>query len=754
MANIPDYLELLKQLHPLAEMLWLYDQQGFFFVIKVPSGVRFKDLALILEKPRIFEEESTSDHPEIIVELLYSTRTSYRVPAVSHSCLFRIQPGITQKLTRQLSKEHLALVRVIFYSEGQNPKKLGEKMISWHAIPRNALKKVTTRKDSATANSVAQVHSINNIPLMTLSDVRQRFATFFNLRGLITPQTAQRQSISLKIFMVLPEETHFKTVAVAFEALNWWTIPTGQILSLRCILQDGGQRQLAIECIIDPLRERNVLQLMSTMETIEVMALGNSHEYPHLGRKQFPWPQSKRTRAQDLLAVSRMAAPPTAWRESLVTFLQKARPATTFKAPGIHYSEDIRSDQRFYQIDVFQGNKTVVEHQHIKEITMEDTNQALIPALSEQLTSPTLKTSLIERSILLHQAGARQEFARLGTFSRGIFWRLLFALALEQTPRKYIWTSEAVALIEEHRQQLIPDSRIPWFPSHEHVWIEFSEPITTLVGFEIAALTLFASDDTRLLQRLQQHMGIRSNVLTRLDQTLYTPDKHHLIFNVIDNTGRIVWAIGLNTGRETRPDTRSEVWGTAPWFFCPNPQCLLHTKAASTLCESCTTMRTFVWTWLLAAQQSLLGLYREQPDEAEQIAEGYRHEKPEQTSRILTSSPENEKGGLLKTQQQYRVVRSIDIAIATERESTSSQTQRGSWVEALAAIDPALLFIDEREIPLTTRTLKDPRYARYIAEHGTNQIEVKAHTRHIPMRADPKRMTRVTARKKLDDPGK
>lgn len=767
MADTPAYLESLTRLHPLSELLWLYDQQGIFFVIKVPSRVNSKDLSIIFEKSRIIEDEDISGHRETIVEILYSTRMNYREPSVSQSCLFRIQSGLNQKLTRQLSRNFL--VRVILYNDGQIPRKLGVKLIQWHAIPHNVLKKLVAKKNPSISNNEAQIQDIDSIPPMTLSEVRKRFSTFFNLRGLIAKQVGQ--PMNLRIFMVIPHETSFETISVAFEALNWWNVPAGRILSLRCILQDSEQRQLGIECIIDPLRERNVLQLMSTTENVEVVALGNSVGYPNLGWKQFSWPQSKRLRAQDLLAVSRMVAPPTSWRKSLITFLQRTHPATTFQIPdtfqiphtpdgaletmklqrNFRRIEDIQSDQHLYRADAFTNAHLSIEHQKDKEIRMEEEIQPQAPILSGPLTPPTPRGSLIERSILLHQAGAQQEFARLGTFSRGIFWRMLFAFALEQTPRKYIWTPEAVALIEDHRQQLTPDSRTPWLPSHEHVWIEFPEPIATPVGHDIAALTVFAPGDTRLLQRLQQHMGMSAKVLTRLEHTLYNPEKHRLIFNIIDSRGRIVWAIGLNTARDTQLDGKPKVWGTAPWFFCPNPQCLLHTKAAPALCESCTVMRTFIWTWLLAARQSLLGLYREQFGETDQMFEEHKHKKLERTNRILFSFPENEREELLKTQHQYRVVRSIDIAVTTDRERKPSQTQRGSWVEALATIDPALFFYDEREIALTTRTLKDPRYARYIAEHGTNQIEVRSHTRHIPMRADSKRMTRVTARKKLND---
>jgi hypothetical protein len=105
----------------------------------------------------------------------------------------------------------------------------------------------------------------------------------------------------------------------------------------------------------------------------------------------------------------------------------------------------------------------------------------------------------------------------------------------------------------------------------------------------------------------------------------------------------------------------------------------------------------------------------------------------------------NEEMHQITLEYRYRVVRSIDITTAPEQTKAESAGLRGSWVEALASINPALIFYDEREIPLSVRTLKHPRYAKYIEQHGTNQVEVRPHIKHIPMRADPKAMTRVTA---------
>ncbi|HEY1350166.1 MAG TPA: hypothetical protein VGF67_11125 [Ktedonobacteraceae bacterium] len=213
---------------------------------------------------------------------------------------------------------------------------------------------------------------------------------------------------------------------------------------------------------------------------------------------------------------------------------------------------------------------------------------------------------------------------------------------------------------------------------------------------------------------------------------------------IVESTGAIVWAISLNTHPQSQLPDAQGIWLAPAWYRCPTPACLLHTGEGNTLCAPCLATRTFVWTWLLAAWQSLAGLYRRKPG-TDPWLESIGTEHIEQLTRPGSGPYESEGELRLDLAYRYRVVRSLDIATTTARPPAEPGGQRGSWVEALASIDPALIFYDERAIPLRTRILRHPRYARYIAAHGTNQVEVRPHTRHIPRRADPKAFTRVRA---------
>jgi hypothetical protein len=81
-----------------------------------------------------------------------------------------------------------------------------------------------------------------------------------------------------------------------------------------------------------------------------------------------------------------------------------------------------------------------------------------------------------------------------------------------------------------------------------------------------------------------------------------------------------------------------------------------------------------------------------------------------------------------------------------EEAEASTGASRGSWVEKARAIDPTLIKKEEREVPERKRTLKHSRYKKYIEQHGTNEVTVRAHTRSVPL-LNVSRTTRARARR-------
>lgn len=269
--------------------------------------------------------------------------------------------------------------------------------------------------------------------------------------------------------------------------------------------------------------------------------------------------------------------------------------------------------------------------------------------------------------------------------------------------------------------------------SQDHVWLGFEEPIITPACSETAAIFLFAPSDPMLFGAFVSSIRGSATALKNLDRTIYQPGKNTLNFNLVTPTGTIAWSIRLHLGSD-----RIASWSAPAWWSCSDPACHLHDARQPLLCSCCEATRTFVWTWLLAANQSLLGLYREQSVE-----------DTNETQRQQRGMSETDTGvQSLQLTPSYRVVRAIDIVNPKVPSVAEPQSRRQSWVELLNAIDPKLVVCDQREVPLRTRILRHPRYHRYIADHGTNQVEVRPHTRKILMRADPKGITKVTAKKR------
>jgi hypothetical protein len=575
------------------------------------------------------------------------------------------------------------------------------------------------------------------------------------MRALITMPEQTTDALP-RIYIKVPQETRFDEVAVAFGPLNLMRYPVGWVFSLSLRLQDATGRILEADALGDPISDRRILHKLASAPSVEMVALADSSSFPVLGAKLLNWSPQKQKRAQSLFVYTRVAKLSGSWKQARISYL--------YEHPQGYIFQELLPDtvgQRDVEVGTAREDDQLPMPHHEETISPGplQVEKSEIPHSTEATseTAPTKHASdvslLVEQFILLHRAGVHAEYHHTHTLSRGIFWRFLLAIALEQTQRKFIWTPEAVRMIESRRQQLTPSETLPWLSSREHLWIAFAEPIETPVCAETAALFVFSSSAPSLLSEFAQQVQMSSRALKALERTLYTPEKQRVIFNIINRTGAIVWAISLRTDAHIRLDDAEAIWSATAWYTCPRLQCHLHNAEIDTLCETCTSARTFTWTWLFAAWQSLQGLYRDKPV-TDRFLETVGIEQSEHVSRVSQEPDGKGVVGRADLTYRYQVVREIDIASAPPPTEPKSRSQRGSWVEMLSSIDPSLVFYDKREIPLRTRTLKHPRYARYIAQTGTNQVEVRPHIRHVPMRSNPKGMTQVTAKPDRKDVSK
>jgi hypothetical protein len=281
---------------------------------------------------------------------------------------------------------------------------------------------------------------------------------------------------------------------------------------------------------------------------------------------------------------------------------------------------------------------------------------------------------------------------------------------------------------------------------------------------DLAAIFVFsASDGTLFRQFAQQQPGLSAPVLKHLEATLFTPEKDRLIINAINTQGSITWGMSLplhqHAGDQSQPQHE---WFAPFWTTCPTKACQwLPLREGTNVtfrympCEICQEAQFFFASWVASAWRSLQGLYRK-GDDGQNLFDMFREE---QIIRFASSHPnlKDDHSSNPRTpprialwrEHQYQVVRHIDIAtppahFSREQPSTDNGS---SWVDTLRSIDPQLVVEEEREVPQRTRRLRHPRYAKYRQEHGTDQVEVRAHTKTVLLRNDPRRITKVTAKK-------
>ncbi len=757
MTALPASLQqAFQRLPPLTGLLWYTNQQEVpCCLIKVPQGVRFSDLSVILDTPREPYQPSRAGHSQerMPFALPFSTQIAPEQPRSNQIHMFHPSSGEEQHLLARLTQASYVLL--VGYSSDPVPQYLGDKRLNWAKSKRRTIRQWLISRKPGTLESVPRTKRTEifaqqaeparwKLPVGT----KRTIATSM-MRALITmPEEATE--VLPRIYVKVPQGTHFEEVAVAFGPLNLTRYPMGWVLSLSLRLQDAAGHVLLVDSLCDPISERRLLRRLASTPAVEMIALADTSAFPVLGAKRLNWSLQKRNRAQALFKYRRAAMPLGSWKHACAAYLFEHPQGYAFQEPV----SDPVGQRDAGSRPVSPADRLRTPHDEdlppdaslmeVSEIS-DTTARGAAPADHASHSS-----SLVEQFVLLHRSGVYEEYRRTHTLSRRIFWRMLLAFALEKTQRKFIWTPEAARFIEEYRQQLAPGTMVPWLSSREHLWIAFAEPIQTPVCAETAALFVFSAADPSLLRELAQQVRMPSHTLKTLERTLYTPEKQRVSLGVVNRAGAIVWAISLRTDTHGQPRDTEAAWSAPAWYTCPSQQCHLHAEGVATLCETCAAARTFVWTWFVAAWQSLVGLYRIKPGEDSflgRIGE-------ERIGRLTRPMLQPDGSGAMcrvDFEYRYRIVRSIDIADAPIPSETKTNDQRGSWVEVLSSIDPALVFYDEREVPLRTRTLRHPRYAKYIEQHGTNQVEVRPHTRRVPMRADPKAMTQVTAKRYQKD---
>jgi hypothetical protein len=301
----------------------------------------------------------------------------------------------------------------------------------------------------------------------------------------------------------------------------------------------------------------------------------------------------------------------------------------------------------------------------------------------------------------------------------------------------------AIAMLDDivhfPERYAIPDARSHFKPPSFPLWIEIDDiqvpPFYEALGIKVRGLFL----DNAYTEDKRQEA-----------EKIVPRSQHHVIENVFANLRGIHYLDLVRADGQVLFGfaylAKTQEWLIPSWHDCPYGDCIQMEGEPARRCQCCKDALSLFSFWLPVAWVSFQGVFREEDAEV-LVQRTTRREKK-------ASNPKKKRS--VTEERHFHVVRTIDISVKPpkadrdEGEGATRETgesSRGSWVERAKAIDPDLVKHDVRKIPERERTLSLPRYAKYIQEHGTNKVKVKAHTKSFPMLNDSNRVTRVKAKR-------
>jgi hypothetical protein len=769
-SPLPPSVQQLHQSAPLEQVAWQLEPLRCF--VKVPSDFPFERLTLQFQMPTL-----VSYVPEGPLAVLpFAIPTRRKEPTIHGHCFWNPADPVDRGFLTALAKaQKIELVGCADGTTALMP--LGCKELSWGPQKRQAVQTLLAQTRAAPTlwpeakerflreqqQKARQVRVEKaelqewNLPGSWKQQMRGA-----DLRALVVRQKGG--NLLPRVLMRVPEGTQVRNLSLTASAFNDYRYKGNTLVCLHLMLRDATQGWMPIDVLFDPVNDRKKLKMLTKPGSIEFLVVADTDQLPILGAMHWIWSASLQERARHIWTVVCQVKYSGRWNLLVNEHYRLCPKVVTFQAQESRTAQNL---PLVFPSPPPSAQKLAAAPPFVKEPSSSTTKPKPVAAVSKPVTSASLSEThkrllqnihdlpLVERCILRQRFLAREEYQKSYPPSQLAFWRMLLPLALEQS-RKFIWRPEAVALTEERRSQMdeAPGSvRLPRFPC-AHLWFEFAIPIETCVAADAAAIFLFAADDPDLIKRFARQTALSAYALSYVQRTYYQPSRHFFALNVVNHDGEIVWAMKLpvGAGREKHDET-GKIWQTPDWFDCSSVSCQFYRGPTSSPmpqerrlpCTDCMRAHDFFSSWMVSAWKGLLGLHRTPGNVLEQLGTiGEMHRET-----ITGIRPGIDEASLLRKlalEHQYRIVRHIDIAAPPQKSrSKEPKTHRGSWVDALSAIDSELVDFDEREIPERTRTLHDPRFAKYIEEHGTNQVKVRPHHRTVPIRSDPKRITEVMA---------
>lgn len=308
--------------------------------------------------------------------------------------------------------------------------------------------------------------------------------------------------------------------------------------------------------------------------------------------------------------------------------------------------------------------------------------------------------------------------------------------------QKYRLTSSAIAMLHFlcRPQELERTVALPHLGDLDR-WIEFEKPIDTPYEMPLHAICLAKMSSRAVFERALKQVPLSPGQRDVMEYNLFHQNSPYLpykqsdtlwSYDVLDQDGRVFWKVAF---RLTENATYEYL--QAPDYRCPWNACE-YLDGGLWNCQKCKDAFKFFISWLQTCQLMLSGAFTEHEEQLgnKEVSEYVTRQAQDKTKTWVQKD--------IRVEHRYKIV-TFDACLRKTQPKPDVTSPRGSWVEAVKAIDPDMIVYVQKHITQTARTL---RHERYVNKRGQT-ITIKPHDKRIPMKLSElkRKVTRVVASK-------
>jgi len=311
---------------------------------------------------------------------------------------------------------------------------------------------------------------------------------------------------------------------------------------------------------------------------------------------------------------------------------------------------------------------------------------------------------------------------------RGVQFATAFIDAYVEIARKYELTPSATTFVSS--LSTIPFARavLEAIDFGERVFFTFQEPIESPYGLCHGFSFGIKSEDN--FNYAKRFVSLSAAQLNKLREVMISPDTMTVGLDAFTESGLAIWTLSFEMPKDfDREHAKPILYMTQSWQHCQSGEC----GDGKPICAACMKVNE----WYYSVYANVLRL----------IAGDYAVEDktPEHEVRTITSKrkqPDKEKHWKLReveVQHEYRIVTMDALLKKATAPTKQNVVTRGSWLDRLEP--EQIVYVKKRISMKKGRTLKDPRYRKYILAHGGDPeegytISVRDHEKRVPMKLE------------------